>query len=232
MNRLMLCVMMLVGAVCAGGCQTISHGTTQVVTITSEPSGATVEIPGFGIKTTPAFFILPRTQGQTVWVTKEGYKPQQFTLVAQLVPSRATPEVGVMSVLGSVVDVAAGGSWEIAPDKLNVALVANTPAASTPVVATAEVKKTEPVPSTAPSANAKVVVNPATPPIVANEAVKTAPAPVVVPSSASPEAKAALEYNLARLEHLYKEGLISKDEYELLKNSILAGGSLAGVGTP
>jgi hypothetical protein len=213
-------------ALAGGGCQTITHGTTQIVTVNTDPVGATVEIPGQESKTTPAFFVLSRTQSQVLYIKKDGYKPQQVTLVAQVVPSRATPEAGVFSVLGSVVDVASGGCWELAPDKVTVTLEA---VAGGGKAATATAAATEPA---KPAAPATPVVTGATPPIVATTTPAPAPAPTDTAAAkpANPAMSAVTEYNLLRLDNLLKQGAISKDEYDVLRNMVLTTGTLAGAG--
>ena len=192
-------------------CQTISHGTTQMVEIRSEPSGATVDISGFGTRTTPAFVMLSRSQSYTVRITKEGYKPLTTNIMAQLSAQRATPDIGVMSVLGSAVDAATGGSWELCPDKLAVNLETNTPIAPLAAAPTAGTPAVAPAPK----------VNASTPAAPIAQSTPAAP-----PAAAT--ASTVLAEQLARLDRLLAQGLITQQEYDLLAAAANSAAALVG----
>lgn len=193
-------------------CQTITHGTTQLVEFRTEPAGASVTIPGYATRVTPAFMLLERNESHTVQITKEGFKPYTTTITAQLAPGRATPEPGVFSVLGSAIDAASGGSWELNPDKLTVKLEPVSTPAAAPVASAVTLTAT---PKAATPAAAQV---PAPAP--------AAPAPVAAAPAPS-DTKAVLADQLARLDKLLSQGVITQREHDLLTAAAISAAAMA-----
>jgi hypothetical protein len=196
-----------------------------MIEIRSEPSGATVDIAGFGTRTTPTFVMLSRSQSYIVHITKDGYKPVTTNLVAQIAASRATPDAGVMSVIGSAFDVASGGSWELCPDKLAVTLEAASPVQTAAAAAVSGPSQPKGAPATPP------IVQTA-PPIVAS----TPPASLPVPPTPStlpavPSPSPVLVDQLARLDRLLEQGVITKREHEILTAAALSSAAIAGATT-
>jgi len=62
------------------GCGTIIHGGTQDVSVTSEPSGATVEVDGSEIGETPVTRSLDRGSQHTVEISMDGYESEQISI--------------------------------------------------------------------------------------------------------------------------------------------------------
>lgn len=193
-------LLLFLAALPLGACQTISHGTTQMVEVRSEPTGATVTVPGHGTRTTPTYLLLPRNQSHSVTLSKEGFKTMNVTITAQLAPSRATPEPGVLSVLGSAIDAASGGSWELKPDKLIVSM--------------------EPSVMPAGAAVAKSAKSPSPP-------LTTVPAGAHEPLQA--DARSVLMEQIARIDSLLEQGVITPREHEILKAAAVGAAALAGV---
>jgi hypothetical protein len=216
MTRALLCVctagLVLLGgcvavpfttvAVPAATCQTVLRGNTQVVEIRSEPAGATVTIPGYEKRTTPAFFVLQRGRSYTVTLNKDGYK----TATADLASRRAT-DGAAGTVIGKAIDEASGAAWELNPDKLNVALVAlgepkavaTAPASSDP--------KSEPAPA------------------VAAQTQTTPKPPTPTPQNGS----TVVTDQVARLDKLLADGVISQREHDILVALAVSATTVAGV---
>ena len=64
----------------ATGCATIVNGTEEIVSLQSEPSGATVTVSGVGTTHTPATLPLTRGKEYTIMFKKNGYKTQALVL--------------------------------------------------------------------------------------------------------------------------------------------------------
>ena len=65
------------------GCSTLIRGTTQPVTITSEPAGANIVIDGYDCGQTPQKVALARKFSHAISVEKQGYQRSTFFLEAR-----------------------------------------------------------------------------------------------------------------------------------------------------
>lgn len=194
--------------------QTVLRGTKQMVEIRTEPPGATVSIAGYETRTTPTFIMLARGHPHTVRIFKDGFKPYTMDLASQ----RASVEGGASNTLGGMLDEASGAAWELSPSRLTVKLestetVATTPAASTTDKAVAGA----PVGPTADPARPKATPA-ATPPIAAK------PQP-----PAEMEPSAVLAEQIARIDRLLEQGIITQREHEILTAAAVSAAALAGV---
>ena len=66
---------LLVISFLVSGCATIINGKTQKIEVTSKPPGAVVEVGGLPAGTTPLKIEVPRNKDHTVFILKEGYRP-------------------------------------------------------------------------------------------------------------------------------------------------------------
>jgi hypothetical protein len=212
-----------------GGCQTMTHGTTQMVTINTDPPGAKAVVVGQPEQVTPAVFNLSRTRSTFVTLTLDGHKPKRVPIKAQLLPERVTPKGEFMSVLGSVVDTAAGGGWELTPGELTIVMEPLSGAPATQAVAQAA-----PAAPQSPTVTSKST-QPCLPPLPAVEMVHikqagaaatatATPSPSVqppAPKSASIDVS-AVEYRLKQLENLKQRGVITESEYIAMRREVLA----------
>src|SRR3982750_3493837 len=66
------------------GCASIMSGTSQNLTFTSTPDGATVTAAGRGIGKTPITTRLSKETGQSVTFDKDGYKPITMRLETRM----------------------------------------------------------------------------------------------------------------------------------------------------
>jgi hypothetical protein len=225
-----------------GGCQTMTHGTTQMVTINTDPPGAKAVVVGQPEQITPAVFSLPRTRNTFVTLTMEGYKPKRVPIKAMLLPERVTPKGEFMSVLGSVVDTAAGGGWELTPGELTIVLEPTGGGATgSAVIATnASQAGTPSAPASPSAAVVKATTQPCLPGLPAAEMVHIkqagaaatatanaganagSPKPAATPTASSSGDIATVEYRLKQLDNLRQRGLITEGEYVAMRREVLA----------
>ncbi len=98
------------------GCASISRGTTENISISSTPPGATAELSGLDNPTscvTPCVVVVKRSADITVTVNKEGYEPQVIPLTKEIAGSGAAGFAGnvlVGGVVGMGVDAATGAA--------------------------------------------------------------------------------------------------------------------------
>jgi hypothetical protein len=236
MHTLTRWAILFTAACCAligGGCQTLSNGGMQAVSIETTPPGAIVEVAGRGTFITPTTISLPRNAHSTLWITKEGYLPQSVQLTARLDADRATPRAEFMSMVGAAVDAATGGSWTLVPDAVSVRLKPRAGATPPPddalaSVSTEDATLAEQDPGAASRAVIKTIETAAGIPSTPSNSTSAT-------SSGTPKAGTtmgrAIEYNLARLEHLRSTGQITEDEYATLKIMVLTTGAVTAAPT-
>ena len=105
------------------GCGTLIHGTKQEVTIETEPTGASITIPGSHVRglTSPAVVRLARGRGHLVIVRKLGYQTKGVYIYSEVEPLALVLDVFSGGV-GILVDLWTGGMYELRPDEVFVAL--------------------------------------------------------------------------------------------------------------
>jgi len=183
------------------GSQTVWRGTKQVVEIRSEPDGATVTIPGYEEKTTPAFVMLARGHTHTVRISKDGFKAVTADLISQKTAGGDGGWVGVL-------DTASGAAFELNPDRLTIKLEPLTQPA-------AAIAAAPPPPAAQPAA---------TPPIASK-------APALPPAAPANEGALVLAEQIARLDRLLSQGLITREEHQILVAAAQGAAAVAGVPT-
>jgi hypothetical protein len=103
-----------------GSCATIFTGSTQKVTIDSEPQKATVRINGLEQGTTPATIKLKKSNDPpAIVLEKEGYDDATFY------PDHTFNGVAVLNLfdwLGWLIDFATGAMWKYSPSYYKVKL--------------------------------------------------------------------------------------------------------------
>lgn len=115
-----ICMITAVGFFCSG-CATIIHGTTQNVSINSNPPGAKASIDGLKIET-PNSVTLARNKDYIVNVEKEGYKPGQAQITRKFDGLPVIAGNILWLLPGVLVDILAGGAWNLTPEQVNVTL--------------------------------------------------------------------------------------------------------------
>src|SRR6267154_308733 len=118
------------------GCASVTRGTTENISISSTPAGATAELSGLDNPTacvTPCVVVAKRSADITVTVTKEGYEPQVIPLTKEIPGSGAAGFAGNLLVGGLVgmgVDAATGAAQDHKPNPVIVTLQPSRPAAA------------------------------------------------------------------------------------------------------
>jgi hypothetical protein len=124
------------------GCASISRGTTENISISSTPPGATAELSGLDNPTscvTPCVVVVKRSADITVTINKEGYEPQVIPLTKEIAGSGAAGFAGnvlVGGLVGMGVDAATGAAQDHKPNPvivtLNPAVAAAPPRSAKP----------------------------------------------------------------------------------------------------
>jgi hypothetical protein len=117
------------------GCASVTRGTTEAISITSTPAGATAEVSGLDVPTTcvtPCVVQARRNADITVSIAKPGYEPQIIPLTKEVPGSGAAGFAGnvlVGGVVGMGVDAVTGAALDHKPNPVEVTLQPSRPAA-------------------------------------------------------------------------------------------------------
>lgn len=104
-----------------GGCATIATGRNESVTFQSTPAGASVAINGATIGTTPLTTMIPKKSGQTLTISKPGYKTFTTTMTTT-VNGWFFGNIALGGLIGSTTDAATGSMYEYSPQQYMVTL--------------------------------------------------------------------------------------------------------------
>ena len=109
------------------GCASVTRGTTENISISSTPAGATAELSGLDNPTacvTPCVVVAKRSADITVTVSKEGYEPQVIPLTKEIPGSGAAGFAGNVLVGGLIGmgDAATGAAQDHKPNPVIVTL--------------------------------------------------------------------------------------------------------------
>lgn len=132
MKRELLLIIAVVFAIT--GCASIMSGTTQKVTIDSDPSGATVMIgvkdtkddkvimvDGYNAGVTPLIVELKRKGSTMVQISKKGYKTQEVQLQRGM-NNWVWGDIALTSLLSTSIDTSTGAANEYKPGEYMVSL--------------------------------------------------------------------------------------------------------------
>jgi hypothetical protein len=131
MIRLLLAA--LIAAPCLG-CASVTRGTTENISISTTPAGATADISGLEIPTacvTPCVVQAKRNADITVTINKDGYEPQTIPLTKEIPGSGAAGFAGNIllgGLVGMGVDAATGAAQDHKPNPVIVTLRPLVPA--------------------------------------------------------------------------------------------------------
>lgn len=134
------------------GCASISRGTTENISISSTPPGATAELSGLDNPTscvTPCVVVVKRNADITVTVKKEGYEPQVIPLTKEIPGAGAAGFAGnvlIGGLVGMGVDAATGAAQDHKPNPVIVTLNPAAPAPQPPRAAKPRPSKRPPPP--------------------------------------------------------------------------------------
>ena len=120
------------------GCASVTRGTTENISISSTPSGATAEVAGLDVPTacvTPCVVQAKRSADITVTVAKEGYEPQVIPLTKEIPSAGAAGFAGNLllgGVVGMGVDAVTGAALDHKPNPVIVTLQPAAPVSQRP----------------------------------------------------------------------------------------------------
>jgi len=112
----------------AGGCASVTRGTTENLTIVSTPPGAQATVSGLDNPTacvTPCTVVVKRNADISVSVAKEGYEPQVVQLTKEVPAAGAAGFAGnviVGGLVGMGVDAVTGAATDHKPNPVEVTL--------------------------------------------------------------------------------------------------------------
>ncbi len=116
---------LLLGSVALTGCATITRGTTEQLTVLSDPSGASVRLSNGFTGITPATFTLPRKGNVIVTFSKDGYESVDVPVSASLSGAGTAGFVGnalIGGIIGGGVDIATGATLSHRPNPVSATL--------------------------------------------------------------------------------------------------------------
>ncbi len=106
-------------------CATITRGSFEAWTVTSDPIGAKVSLSSGETCTTPCTLEKKRKDPFTVTVEREGYELVEAQIVSQVAGAGAAGMAGnvlVGGIIGMAVDAGTGATKELIPNPLEVKL--------------------------------------------------------------------------------------------------------------
>jgi PEGA domain-containing protein len=121
-ERLGLMAALLSGAFLLASCATMVKGTTQRVSISSDPPGAQVTIDNVSAGETPTTIALSCSSQHRVKIEKAGYLPHEET-VSQSTSGWIAGNIIAGGLVGLCVDAATGGMYRLNPESISATLV-------------------------------------------------------------------------------------------------------------
>lgn len=125
MNRHFMAIGLTLACALLSNCATVTRGSSQAFTITSEPNGAEVRFSTGLTCTTPCTLTMKRRPGFAVTVSKEGYDTQTANVVSQISGGGGTAMAGNVilgGLIGAGVDASTGAMNELVPNPLHIVL--------------------------------------------------------------------------------------------------------------
>ena len=103
------------------GCATIVSGTTQKMSVTSQPTDAIAKVDNNLSARTPATFTLERRHDHTIEISKEGYKTTSV-MIKRTFNGMATGNVLLGGIIGGGIDAASGAGNKLVPERVDIIL--------------------------------------------------------------------------------------------------------------
>ena len=138
--QLLLAIALLSASALLSGCATIVKGTTQVIPVSSDPTGARVTIDSAPAGTTPTTVTLSRKQNHMVVIEKEGYAPESVA-VTKSMGGAVAGNIIAGGLIGWGVDAMTGAQYNLAPNTISVRLTAKANQPTTTDVAANRTKE-------------------------------------------------------------------------------------------
>jgi len=131
-------LLIIVALVLSSGCATIIHGTTQDIAITTDPSGAELNVDGQERYKSPAKINMKRKDDHIVEVTMDGYQKETVN-IKSVVSGAVAGNIIAGGLIGWGVDAASGGQYRLVPENIDLRLrTVAQPVATGPVTGQGE----------------------------------------------------------------------------------------------
>lgn len=119
--RLVITLVMGVVLLPFGGCATIINGTTQDVSVSSDPEGARVTVDGNPIGVTPIVLNLKRKNNHVITVARDGYHTEQVS-IQKVMSGAVAGNILAGGLIGWGIDASSGSQYKLKPDTVTVAM--------------------------------------------------------------------------------------------------------------
>ena len=106
---------------CAAGCATVVHGTTQKIRVSSDPLAADVWVDGRMVGQTPTSVSMRRKEDHVVTIQKAGYEPK-FVAIVKDAGGAVWGNVLAGGLIGWGVDASSGAQYSLLPTTVSVKL--------------------------------------------------------------------------------------------------------------
>lgn len=114
-------ILMIFGFLILTSCATIMNSTTQQISVSSMPSGATVKLNGMLVGETPLSLDVKRKNGGVVRIEKEGYETAEIILVKKT-NGWVFGNILFGGIPGLIIDAIAGGMFTLKPETISVSM--------------------------------------------------------------------------------------------------------------
>jgi len=114
-------LLIIVALVISSGCATIIHGTTQDINITTDPSGADLNVDGSERYKSPAKITMKRKHDHVVEVAMDGYQKETLN-IKSVVSGAVAGNIIAGGLIGWGIDAASGGQYRLVPENYDLRL--------------------------------------------------------------------------------------------------------------
>jgi hypothetical protein len=119
--RLSNALLILFLLVAANGCATIIHGTTQDISVTTDPADADLLVDGNLRYKSPATIAMKRKDDHTVEISRAGYKSEKIDIKGTI-SAAVLGDFLAGGAIGYGIDAATGAQRRLEPEKVEVRL--------------------------------------------------------------------------------------------------------------
>ncbi|MDO8525794.1 MAG: PEGA domain-containing protein [Candidatus Omnitrophota bacterium] len=121
MKKIIISILIAVFSLSLSGCATIITGWYQKVPVSSDPTGATVQVDGLEQYVTPAKLRLKRNRDHALVFTKDGYTEEAIKLT-HVISGAIAGNAVLFGLAGLAIDNLSGSQFKLIPTKVHVEL--------------------------------------------------------------------------------------------------------------
>ncbi len=119
--KLLVGLLVIGPLIISSGCATIIHGTTQDLNITTDPSGADLNVDGQEHYKSPAKITMKRKDDHIIEVNMDGYQKETVN-IKSVVSGAVAGNILAGGLIGWGVDAASGGQYRLVPENVDLRL--------------------------------------------------------------------------------------------------------------